>query len=55
MKRDIHQRRAAALRRLSLAVDRSIRASSPAEKARAARWAAAWGRAAGLRPQGDPS
>jgi hypothetical protein len=55
MRRDIHQRRAAALRRLSLAVDRSIRATTPAEKALAARWAAAWGRAAGLQPRSDPS
>ena len=48
MRRDRHQRRAAALRRLTRAVDRQICAQTPDEKAQATRWAALWGRAAGL-------
>lgn len=42
MRRDKHQRRAYALRRMSLAVDRVIRASDKADKDRAAKWVAAW-------------
>jgi hypothetical protein len=42
MKKDRHQRRAYAMRRMSLAVDRGITASTPEAKARAAQWAAAW-------------
>lgn len=42
MKRDKHQRRAYALRRMSLAVDRVIRANDKADKDHAAKWAAAW-------------
>lgn len=49
MREDIHQRRAYALRRLSLAVDRQIRATDQAQKEQAGRWAAAWGTKAGLR------
>ena len=51
MRRNAHQRRAAALRRASLAVDRMIRATTPDEKAQAARWAAAWGTKAGIHPR----
>ena len=51
MRRDIHQRRDYARRRASLAVDRMIRATTPGEKAQAARWAAAWGRKAGIHPR----
>lgn len=50
MRRNTPQRQAYALRRLSLAVDRQIRAKTPEEKALATRWAAAWGNKAGLRP-----
>lgn len=50
MRRDIHQRQAYALRRLSLAVDRQIRAKTPPEKEQATRWAAAWGTKTGIRP-----
>lgn len=50
MRRDIHQRRAYALHRLGLAVDRQIRAKTKAEKEQATRWAAAWGTKTGLRP-----
>ena len=49
-KRDRHQRMAYAMRRMSLAVDRVIRAKSKATKEHAARWAAAWGMASGIRP-----
>jgi hypothetical protein len=49
MKRDKYQRRAYACRRMSLAVDRSIRAANPAEKAQAKRWAEAWAKAGGIR------
>jgi hypothetical protein len=44
MRRDKHQRKAYALRRLSKAVDRSINAKSDDEKAMAKKWAQAWGR-----------
>lgn len=50
MKRDRHQRTAYAMRRMSKAVDRVIVAKDQAAKARAARWAAAWGMASGIRP-----
>lgn len=50
MKRDLHQRKAYALRRLSLAVDRQICARTQADKERAAQWAKAWAVAAGLNP-----
>lgn len=49
-RRDIHQRRAYAARRASLAVDRLIRAQSLDEKLRAGHWADAWGRLAGIGP-----
>lgn len=51
MRRDTNQRRAYALRRASLAVDRMIRAATADEKAQAARWAAAWGTKAGIHPR----
>ncbi len=45
MRRDHFQRQAYALRRLSLAVDRVIRARTDTEKSAAARWVDAWNRA----------
>jgi hypothetical protein len=45
MKRDRYQRRAAALRRMSLAMDRVIRDSADES---AKRWAMAWARYAGV-------
>jgi hypothetical protein len=49
--RDSYQRRAYALRRASLAVDRMIRAATPDEKAQAARWVAARCTKAGIHPR----
>lgn len=40
--RDIHQRQASALNRMSQAVDRVIRAKDAEEKAIATKWAKAW-------------
>lgn len=37
-----------AMRRMREAIERAIRAPTAAEKGRAARWAAAWGTAAGI-------
>lgn len=48
MRRDIYQRIAASLRRVSLAVDRSILATDGAQKKRAMVWIFAWARAAKL-------
>ena len=42
LRRNIHQRRASALRRMSLAVDRVIRAQSASDKERAAQWVGLW-------------
>lgn len=50
MRRTADQRRAYAIRRLGLAVDRMIRAKDKAEKQRAAKWAAAWGTKTGFAP-----
>lgn len=50
MKRDRHQRAAYAMRRMSQAVDRGIVTMDQGKKAKANRWAAAWARAAGIRP-----
>lgn len=50
MTRDQYQRRAYTMRRMSLAVDRMIRAKGKEEKAQAGRWAAAWGAISGIRP-----
>ena len=44
------QRRAYAMRRLSLAVDRTIRATQPADEERAMRWVEAWAVIAKLQP-----
>jgi hypothetical protein len=46
--RDSHQRRVYAMRRLSLAVDRMIRATQPADEEQAMRWVDAWSTVAGL-------
>lgn len=46
--RDIHQRRAYAARRASLAVDRMVRTTSPIERNQAILWAKAWRTRAGL-------
>lgn len=46
--RDLHQRRAYAARRASLAVDRLILAKSDVDLAKAARWAELWGKVARL-------
>lgn len=51
MRRDQHQRRAYAIHRLGLAVDRLIRAKGKTEKERAAKWAAAWGTKTGYGPR----
>lgn len=48
MKRDRYQRRSYAMRRMSIAVDRMIRAKEKPEKEKAAAWAAAWGAASGI-------
>jgi hypothetical protein len=48
MKLTQHQRKAYALRRMSLAVDRQIVASFEDEKSKAGRWVSAWARFAGL-------
>ena len=52
-RRDVHQRRAYAERRASLAVDRVIVAKSRAERDRASLWARAWGARAGWRSAQD--
>ena len=44
-----HARKSYALHRMSLAIDRAMRATSSAEKNAARRWAAAWGLIAGIR------
>lgn len=48
MSRTAEQRRVYARRRLSLAVDRQIVATSDKVKARAGRWVLAWARLAGI-------
>jgi len=48
-RRDIYQRKAYAMRRLSLAVMRLGRATSIVEQENAARWARAWRRISGIR------
>jgi len=50
-RRDIHQRRAYAQRRASLAIDRLIRTCSREERDKASYWAKAWGMRAGLLSQ----
>jgi hypothetical protein len=49
MKRDFFQRRAYAARRLSVAVDRGILATSPADREQARRWVEAWRVVSGIR------
>jgi hypothetical protein len=53
-RRDIHQRRAYAVHRASLAVDRLTTAKTTGEKFQAIRWAQAWGELAGIRPGSRP-
>jgi hypothetical protein len=48
-KRDIHQRKAYAVRRKSLAVMRLSRATTQSEKEKAAHWAKMWGAVSGIR------
>ena len=50
MRKDPRQRRLYASRRMSLAVDRMIRAKDKVQKDQAARWVTAWATAAGIRP-----
>lgn len=47
-RRDIHQRRAYAARRLSLAVDRIIVAASKPDRDKVKLWANVWARRAGM-------
>lgn len=47
--RDSDQRKAYAVRRMSLAVMRLSRATSQAEKEKASHWAKMWGRVSGIR------
>ena len=47
-----YQRKSYAMLRMARAIERAIRARSDAEKARAARWAAAWGVLGGIRSPG---
>ena len=47
--RDSYQRKAYAMRRMSLAVMRLGRATSTVEQDKAARWARLWGRVSGIR------
>lgn len=49
MRQDKYQRRAYAARRMSVAVDRTILATTSADKTQAARWVKAWRQAAGIR------
>ena len=46
------ERKSYAMLRMSAAIRRAIDATSTADKARAARWAAAWGVAIGIRSPG---
>ena len=48
-RRDIYQRKAHALRRMSLAVFRLSRATSQTEKENASHWIKMWGRISGIR------
>jgi hypothetical protein len=50
MRRTAFERRAAAVRRTSLALDRANRAGTQEEKAIALKWAAIWGAIAKLGP-----
>ncbi len=44
-----HARKSYAMHRMSLAIDRAMRAQSTVEKYAAMRWASAWGLVAGIR------
>lgn len=48
-KRTIYQRKSYACRRMSLAVDRLIRANNPDEKVKAKRWVEVWAVVGGIR------
>lgn len=47
-----HERKTYAMLRMAVAIGRAMGASAPADKDRAARWAAAWGVAGGIRSPG---
>lgn len=47
--RDEHQRKAYAMQRMNLAIDRVILAKEDSGKDRAARWVAAWGMVGSIR------
>jgi hypothetical protein len=50
--RDTKERKAYGMARMVKAIDRAIDALTDEEKARAARWASAWGAISGIRPRG---
>jgi len=53
MKRQVkYERKAYAMLRMAEAIGRAIASNLPAEKDRAARWAAAWGVISGIRSPG---
>ena len=47
-----YERKSYAMLRMAAAIGRAITSSAPADKARAARWAAAWGVISGIRTPG---
>lgn len=51
MKRDIQQRRAYAMHRMTLAVDRVLQTTNPAEQERLKRWVQAWAIRGGMRKE----
>ena len=53
MKRQIRmERKRYAMARMAEAIGRAIKSTAPADKDRAARWAAAWGLVSGIRTRG---
>ena len=46
------ERKSYAMSRMAEAIGRAIKSATPAEKDRAARWAAAWGVVSGIRSRG---
>ena len=50
--RDKYARKAYGMQRMAMAIGRAIDARDPADKDRAARWAAAWGAIGGIRAPG---
>lgn len=50
--RDKVQRKAYSMARMAAAIERAIASSTPDEKDRAARWAAAWGALSGIHSRG---